>query len=274
MTGTDGRALPGGTAHSGRVIRRGREVYRPCGPYSGAVHALLEHLAERGFAHAPRLLHTDGTVEALTYLDGEAAYRPGSPGTMPMPDWAQTDSALSSVADLLRGFHDASADFDPAHRVWQRPVPAPWAGPRVTHNDVHPANVIFRDGRAAGLIDFDLAGPGSIAFDIAVAACFWVPILDPADVPDSRQGRQFDRLALFLDAYGADRELRADVVRALPAGSKWIFDIIRDAAALGHPAFSLMWALRKDMSRRARSWLRANRAALGKAADAASEIAR
>ena len=68
--------------------------------------------------------------------------------------------------------------------------------------------------------------------------------------------------------------LRADVVRALPAGSKWIFGIIREEAALGHPAFSLMWTLRKDMARRARLWLRANRMELARSVDAAPEVAR
>jgi Ser/Thr protein kinase RdoA (MazF antagonist) len=141
-------------------------------------------------------------------------------------------------------------------------VPQPWAGARGTHNDVHPANVIFRAGRAVGLIGFDLAGPGSVAFELAVAACFWIPMLDPRDVADVRTGRTCQRLAIFLDAYGAAGPLRADVVRALPAGTAWIFDIIREAAALGHPAFSLRWQVRKDMARRARAWVRRNQADL------------
>lgn len=38
------------------------------------------------------------------------------------------------------------------------------------HNDVCPENVVFRDGRAAALIDFDLAAPGRALWDIAMTA--------------------------------------------------------------------------------------------------------
>jgi Ser/Thr protein kinase RdoA (MazF antagonist) len=237
-------------------------VRRPIGPYSEAVHALLDHLAAVGFTGAPRLLRTEGDTEVLTYLDGEAAYRPGELGTVPVPDWALTDAAMISAAGLMHRFHAAVATFDPTQRRWQRRVPAPWAGTLVTHNDVHPANVIFRDGSAVGLIDFDLAGPGSVAFDVAVAACFWVPILDPCDVLDARRGRTCERLAAFLDGYGAAAPLRAAVVAALPAGTAWIFDIIREAAERGHPVFTQMWQLRREMADRAQHWVRDHHAEL------------
>lgn len=262
MAPNDDLPLAGSTAHNGRVTKRGSTVRRPTGPYTEAVHALLDHLAAHGFTGAPEPLRTEGDTEILTYLDGQAAYVPGAPGTMPIPEWALSDAAMVSVAELLRRFHAASATFDPGHRHWQRPVPAPWAGRRVTHNDVHPANVIFRGGQAVGLIDFDLAGPGSIAFELAVAACFWVPVLDPRDVADARQGRTYERLAKFLDGYGGSRQLRADVIRALPDGSSWIFDIIREAADAGHPSFTLMWELRRQSAQRAQRWVRQNRAGL------------
>jgi Ser/Thr protein kinase RdoA (MazF antagonist) len=68
-----------------------------------------------------------------------------------------------SVADLLRRYHLAAASFDPAGYQWPRPIPARFRTGLVSHNDVHPANVVFRDGQAIGLIDFDWAGPGSAA---------------------------------------------------------------------------------------------------------------
>ena len=242
--------LSGGTAHYGRVARRGSTVRRPTGQYTRAVHALLAHLETRGFTGAPRLLGTDDGTEILTYLEGESAYRPGRPGTMPLPDWAQTDDAMISVARLLRRFHAAVESFDPSGLPWQRPVPAQWAGPRVTHNDTHPANLIFRNGRATGLIDFDLAGPGSIPFELAVAACFWVPIREDADITDSRRGRVRQRLRLFLDGYDAADELRAEVISALDAANEWIAGIIREAAESGHPAFTRMWAERAEAAER------------------------
>src|SRR5438067_13757944 len=55
------------------VHRRGNVVIRDAGPWTPAVHALLRHLEDAGFAAAPRLvgsgLATDGR-EALTFIDG------------------------------------------------------------------------------------------------------------------------------------------------------------------------------------------------------------
>lgn len=255
-------ALSGGTAHSGQVTRRGATVRRPAGSYTPAVHALLEHLARRGFTGCPRALGVEDGTEILTYLPGEPAYRPGRPGTTPLPDWAQTDDAMVSVARLLRRFHDASESFDPGGLPWQRSVPPGWAGSRVTHNDTHPANLIFQDGQATGLIDFDLAGPGTVAFELAVAACFWVPIRENRDVNDARRGRLYQRLRLFLDAYEAAEDVREDVVRALVPANDWIFGIIREAAERGHPAFARMWALRAHMAERALSFVRSREAEL------------
>jgi len=64
--------LPGG----GRSVvhRRGDVVIRDAGPWTPAVHALLRHLEDAGFAAAPRLvgsgLDTEGR-EMLTFIDGE-----------------------------------------------------------------------------------------------------------------------------------------------------------------------------------------------------------
>ena len=120
-----------------------------------------------------------------------------------------TDEALVSVADLLRRYHRAAASFDPAGYAWPRPVPARYRTGLVSHNDVYPANVVFRDGRAVALIDFDLAGPGSAAWDFAAAARLFVPLLDEADVTDSRQGRALERFRIFLAASGLTRAERA-----------------------------------------------------------------
>src|SRR6516225_10048744 len=64
--------LPGG----GRSVvhRRGDVVIRDAGAWTPAVHALLRHLEDVGFAAAPRLvgsgLDSDGR-EVLTFIDGE-----------------------------------------------------------------------------------------------------------------------------------------------------------------------------------------------------------
>ena len=248
---TEGSPLAGGTANRGRVIRVGDTVRRPAGPHSRAVHDLLRHLAASGFGGSPRALALDPALETLGYIEGD-------PATEPLPDWALTEDALVSVGTLLRDYHRHAAGFDPAGRHWQRAVPGRWRGALVAHNDVNPANVIFRDGAAVALIDFDLAAPATAAWDLAVAACFWAPLRDVADIPDRRRDHRLRRFAVLLDAYGADPALRREVADAVGAANWWIAQVIEDAAKQGHPAFGKLWQREHGVHVRAADWLAGN----------------
>jgi hypothetical protein len=243
--------LVGGTANRGRVVRAGDSVRRPYARHSPAVHALLRHLSDSGFDASPRVLGVDGRTEVLGYIEGTAA-------TEPLADWALTDEALSSVAALLRECHRHASTFDGAGLSWQRPVPRRWRGTLVTHNDLNPANVIFRDGRAVAFIDFDLAAPATPAWELAVAACFWAPLRDSADITDLRREHVFRRFRLLLDSYGADAQQRRDAALATGAANRWIAGVIEDAARHGHPAFGRLWQQAMGMHRRASVWLATN----------------
>lgn len=243
--------LPGGTANRGRVVRVGQTVHRPRGIHTPAVHALLRHVHAAGFDRVPEVLAVTESDEVVGYIEGAAA-------TEPVADWALSDQAIVDVGALLRDYHDHAAGFDGSGLVWQRPLPARWRGPLVTHNDLNPANVIFRGGRAVAIIDFDLAAPGTAAFDLAVTACFWAPLRDSADIPDSRRGHVIDRYRLLLDGYRAGPRLRREVAEATPAANRWIADIIEDNAERGHPAFGRLWQHAMGMHRRASAWLSAH----------------
>ncbi|WP_375481924.1 phosphotransferase [uncultured Jatrophihabitans sp.] len=251
--------LPGGTANRGRVLRVGDTVHRPRGIQSRAVHALLDHLVRRGFTKAPRVVTADDRIEVLTYLEGTAA-------TEPLAAWALSDEAVHGVGRLLKELHEHLVDFDGSALAWQRPVPAPWRGPLVTHNDVNPANVIFRAGEPAALIDFDLAAPATPAWELAVTACFWAPLRSADDISDSRQGNVRRRFRILLDGYEAPLALRQDVARATVAANGWIAAIIEDASRRGHPAFGSLWAAQSQMYARADDWLRHNAGGLVDAA--------
>jgi hypothetical protein len=243
--------MPGGTANRGLVERAGNTVRRPVAPCGTATHALLAHLAAVRFDGAPRLLAADAVTETLTYIDGRAA-------VPPLRDEMLTDQALASVAELLRRYHQAAASFDPAGYRWPRRVPARFTTRLVSHNDVHPANVIFRDGRAAALIDFDLAGPGSASWDLAAAARNWCPLGDERDIADSRQGQVLRRFRLLLDAYGLPAAQRRAVAEAILANHDWSCAIITDAADAGHPAFADYWSHVAGTMARARRWCEAH----------------
>ena len=242
-----GLPLCGGTANRGRVVRVGDTVVRPTAPCWPATHALLRHLDAVDFDGAPRVLSSGPVIETLTYIAGRAA-------VPPLTDDVLTDEALVSVADLLRRYHRAAASFDPAGYAWPRPVPSRYRTGLVSHNDVYPANVVFRDGRAVALIDFDLAGPGSAVWDFAAAARSFVPLFDEADVTDSRQGRALERFRVFLAASGLPRAERVRVADALLANHDWTYAIVTEAAAVGHQGFADHWRMMAEPAGRARLW--------------------
>src|SRR4029077_6429814 len=115
-------------------------------------------------------------------------------------------------------------------------------------------NLVFRDGRAVALIDFDLAGPGSAAWDLAAAARCWAPLQDDRDIADSRQGRSLERFRIFVDACGLTRTERRLVAEAVVANHDWTFAIVTEAAATAHPAFADYWRKVAEPTARARQW--------------------
>lgn len=227
--------LLGGTANRGLVTRLGDTVRRPTRDTTPATRALLDHLHAVGFHGAPRFLGIDDRGrEVLSYI-------PGATAILPRPEWALSADALRSVARLLRRYHEAAASFDAEGQHWGRAVPSDFLGRLVTHNDPALDNVVFRDGRAVALIDFDLAGPGSAVWDVAGAIRLWAPLQPPQLVSDSRRGQLLERLSLFVRAYGLDDVGRARLLDAARANLEWCAAIVREGAQRGHPAFGARW---------------------------------
>ena len=250
--------LHGGTTNAGLVTRVGDTVRRPWRPTSPATHALLDHLERVGFDGAPRFLGVDDRGrEVLSYIAGEAAI-------VPYPGWALTDETLISVAELLR--RDAAASFDPSGHDWPAAVPAAFRDGLVSHNDPNLDNVIFAGGRAVALIDFDLSGPGSAAWDVACAARLWAPLRDERDAPAPVRGRALERLRMFVDAYGAPRHEHVRIVDAVIHTHDWAYEIVRAAVARGHRSFWDHWTGGgKGRADRTRDWIDANREAMAAA---------
>lgn len=148
--------------------------------------------------------------ERLEFIDGDV---PSSP----YPAWSQSDSTLASIAELLRGLHDASRDFDPRGLTWNDALADPAGGTIVCHNDVEPSNVVFRGGIAVAFIDFEFAAPGRPIYDLAQLARLCVPI--ESDMDQDRIGwhraNRPARLRLVVDAYGLDRDGRRELLAAM-----------------------------------------------------------
>jgi hypothetical protein len=227
--------LHGGTANRGRVHRVGDTVRRPLRRTAPAVHALLRHLEDVGFDGAPRVLGVDDDGrEVLSYIPGQAV-------TAPAPPWGLTDAALRSVGRLLRRFHDAVAGFDARPYTWSAAAPQPFSGGGITHNDPNLDNVVFRDGHAVALIDFDLAAPGDPVWDVAGTARLWAPLRDPADTSDERRHRELARLRILADAYDLDDAGRTRLAAAATGHHEWMCELVGDGARRGVPGFTEYW---------------------------------
>jgi hypothetical protein len=237
QTGPVEEALPGGVANAGRVWREGEHVLRPSSPHSSSIHRFLSALRANGFegASEPVGIQDDGR-ERLVFIDGEVPLPP-------YPAWAQSDAALGSVTGLLRRFHAASRGFGFEEMAWSDELADAAGGPIVCHNDVCLENVVFRDGVAVGLIDFDFAAPGRPVFDLAQFARMCVPIDD--DLSAFRLGWEAPdrprRLRLVADGYGLDGDARGQLLQILAESMEHGGEFVRRRVEAGDLNFIRMW---------------------------------
>jgi aminoglycoside phosphotransferase (APT) family kinase protein len=186
---------------------------------------------DAGFEGAPLPVGVDADGrERLVFIDGDVPLTP-------YPEWSQSDTALASIARLLRGLHNAARGFDPRRLTWNTALADPAGGTLVCHNDVELSNVVFRDGLAIALLDFEFAAPGRPVYDLAQLARLCVPIED--DFDQARLGwRPADRptrLRLVADAYGLERDGRAELLTAIDDVMERIEAFARRSADAGDP---------------------------------------
>jgi hypothetical protein len=244
--------LPKGDVTEG-VVRIGDTVRRPHHERSVAIAHYLDHLEQAGFAGSPRYLGRDSAGrDVLTFLSGDVAA--ASP-----QHWAASDDLLGSIAELLLALHRAAAGFDEAEQLFAR-LPDERGPTVVSHLDVTPQNVVVHDGRAVGLIDFDLARRATPYLECRNTAMHWVPLVDPQDVyPEWRGIDQLGRLRLFVDRFGLSSEQRERYVsdEIQRADGTWLR--MKDRAETLGGGWRRMWDEGVgDKIRRRQSWLAAD----------------
>ena len=259
----DREVLHGGVANAGQVVRVGDVVERPANPHSATVHRFLGALHDHGFHGVPQPLDLRDGRERLRFIPGEVA-------VPPFPGWVQSDACLASTASLMRRFHAASGSVGlPPDEGWSDELADPLGGSVVCHNDVCWENVVFRDGHAVALLDFDFAAPGRPLYDLAQFARMCVPVDDevnterlgwaPADLPA--------RLRLVCDTYGADPAGRLEVLRILDHTIDRAGEFVLRHVRAGDPGFVAMWNDMGGMERfdRRRGWWERSRPAFERA---------
>jgi hypothetical protein len=261
--------LLGGDVTEG-VVRAGGTVRRPLQANSPLVHALLRHLEHVGFAGAPRFLGIDANGrEVLTFIDGEVAGRP-------RPDWIADEGRLISVGRLVRAYDDAAATFAVPADVAPDPglpdppgIPPAPAYPRelIGHVDITPENVVFRDGQAVALIDFDLAKWATRADEVFIMMMWWVPFADPVDAdPRLRDVDVKRRCRLLADAYGLSETDRRRVIEVAIMRSRRSWHLMKQQADVVGGGWRRMWndGVGDTITRRL-AWLERNADALNAA---------
>jgi len=213
-------------------VRIGDTVHRRAGSWTPAIHALLAHLQRVGFGAAPQPLGMDERGRAVqSFIPGEV--HAGWPD--PLPQWMFEDKVtLIAAAKLLRRYHDSLAGFVPPADARWRFVP-PREHEVICHNDWSPSNALFRGHVPVAMLDWDAAGPGSRAWDVALSAYNWVP-LNPRVTPPSLAAKA-PRFALFCDAYG-EGIAKQDVFDTLTDQLPLHADYIQAEADAGDPGFA------------------------------------
>ncbi|TCC33945.1 phosphotransferase [Kribbella speibonae] len=193
--------LPGGNI--GGAVRIGDTVRRATGPWTPAIHGLLNYLAGAGLTGVPRVHgHDERGREVLDYLPG-TAYGPEVP-----------DGVLADAMRWLAGYHQVVASYRPPGVIRWRAGPAELAADQIIcMHDYGYYNWIGTADGFSGVIDWDLAGPGVPLDDIAFTAWNTAPLAIPADPAD-----QAARIRLMAEAYGGWRTF-APAFRRLPRTS-------------------------------------------------------
>jgi len=230
--------LHGGVANAGAVVRVGDTVFRPTNPHSDTIHRFLLHVAERADI-APQ------PTAPPTHESEQLRFIPGDVPIPPYADWAQTDEALAGTVALIRSLHEVSRSFQGrAHDAWSAEMADPTDGGLVIcHNDVCLENVVFRNGVAVALLDFDFAAPGRPTHDLACFARMCVPIDDDISRRNLGwlDGDLPRRLRLVADVYGLDLDQRREVVASLDRSIRHGGEFVRRHAEAGEPGFVAMW---------------------------------
>lgn len=186
--------------HGGRdAIKRNKDkVIRPTGPWSAAVHRYLHFLHENGLKNVPYPFDIDQEQrEHVSYIEGLVFNS--------MEDEAsRSDALLTSLAHYLREFHRIGIDYISElndDEIWMLPRREPIE--TMCHGDLGPYNIVTKDNKVIGLIDFDTLHPGPILWDLAYGLYRWVPLMNP-DNPENfgEDEDKLRRIKVFMTAYG------------------------------------------------------------------------
>lgn len=180
-------------------VRIGDTVRRAVGPSTELSHRVLRHLEDAGVGWAPRALGIDEEGrEILTWIPGAT-----------VTNGQEID--LPDLTRMVRTLHDLTVDFAPGEEC-------------VIHDDLQPRNVVVRQGKPVGLIDWEQARPGRRVEDVANLCWSFV---EPT--PQSECSEVGERWRAIADHYGLEPRHHL-VTTILARMSNCAEDIVREAS--------------------------------------------
>ena len=221
----------------------------------------MRHARATGVPETPQVLGLDESAgnERLAWIPGDDT------GV-----YLGSDDDLWRVGQLVRRVHDALLSFSPPSGASWRWRPG---GPTIIHGDISPWNVVWREDRIVGLLDWDQAGPGRDLEDLAYAAWVWVPLEAPEDVPshlrvaDPSLDAQRRRLRLLAGSYGLSPDERSSFLSEIAYVQATTAGRVAIGASHGDEGLRRIWwnGARVGVFGAAMKWLGANWASFDEA---------
>ena len=224
--------ISGGRLNRGRLFRHGDFVLRPADEDVEVELVIIE--VGKVFHGAPKTFGRDSNGRLkLEWIEGES-------GEAIEEDEEQSRTRLLSVGTLLRDLHD-STETAVAEKVsiFRESLDPSGIHEVICHGDAGPGNILFRNGTAFALIDWEMASPGRRSWDLATALRYWAPFRSPANKkPGELLLNPWRRAEWILDGYHASGELRLETVSLLPLNQKTQAEyVIRRIKARGEAVY-------------------------------------
>ena len=153
------------------VYKKDNMVIRPLEKWSKNIHLLMDHFYNNGLPIS-KLIKIDQKYEYTEYINGEMIH-PNK--------W--TDEGLFEIGKLIKNLHDMAKKFEHNNNMdWKQWYLRELGKPEIcSHGDIAPWNIITKENKIIGLIDWECAGPIDPIIELA-RVCWLFPQLHDDDI--------------------------------------------------------------------------------------------